>query len=82
MENKPRMISGTQLVFLLLISRLFTLFTFVPRARTAASGSTALLCIPLAGAAGSTVMGTFPVWPSGAVTVIIVVPGVFVLTVQ
>ena len=43
MENKPRMISGTQLVFLLLISRLFTLFTFVPRARTAASGSTALL---------------------------------------
>lgn len=51
MENKPRMISGTQLVFLLLISRLFTLFTFVPRARTAASGSTALLCIPLAGAA-------------------------------
>ncbi len=51
MENKPRMISGSQLVFLLLISRLFTLFTFVPRARTAASGSTALLCIPLAGIA-------------------------------
>ncbi|RGX56688.1 MULTISPECIES: GerAB/ArcD/ProY family transporter [Anaerotruncus] len=51
MQGKIRDISGAQLVMLLFVSRLFTLFTFIPKSGQAVSGSTALLTILLAAAA-------------------------------
>lgn len=51
MQNKPHNISGTQLVLLLCISRIFVLFTYVPKGNASVNGSAALLVNLLTGIA-------------------------------
>lgn len=49
MQGKVRTISSAQLVLLLTVSRLFTLFTSISHTDSSGSGSAALVAIPLAG---------------------------------